>query len=42
MVDPKQLRTRRLRALHFDRQSRHTEIIAVVGLGLALLMIYTL
>jgi hypothetical protein len=42
VVDAKQLRHRARHALHFDRQSRHTEVIAVVGLCLALLMMYML
>ena len=42
VVDAKHLRSRTLHALRLDSQHRHTEIVAVVGLGLALLMMYVL
>ena len=42
LVDPNHLGARTRRALRLDSQHRHTEVVAVIGLGLALLMIYML
>jgi hypothetical protein len=40
VIDANELRPRTRHGLHLDEQHRHTEIVAVLGLGMALLLMY--
>ena len=42
VVDTHHLGQKTLHALHLDAEHRRTEIIAIIGFGLALLMMYVL
>jgi hypothetical protein len=40
IVDVRESSTKSLHALHIDAEHRRTEIVAIIGLGLALLLMY--
>jgi hypothetical protein len=42
VLDTHHLGQRAVRALHIDAEHKRTEVIAVIGLGLALLLMYVL
>jgi hypothetical protein len=42
VIQTKHAGTRALRALHIDAEHKHTEIIAIAGLGMAFLLMYLL